>query len=196
MIHPIGRLEKPLLGLVAGGRRLPPSITEGWLGELRTSARHSNSIPLLPLGVDAFEFGLRLEANAAHPDDVLRDLGEALLALVHDELGPELEVLVDQLERGHIALGQLDALPQVLGRVRALCCLHAEVEGSLFLEDSRVLAVGQRARALVAQARDVVLVAAHRLRQRLRLEGAVVVVDHLPDHLLCVAIVQGRRAGA
>jgi hypothetical protein len=41
------RLETPLGGFVAGGRRMPPLIERLWRGELRRSARHSNIIPFL-----------------------------------------------------------------------------------------------------------------------------------------------------
>ena len=43
----------------------------------------------------AFERSTRLEAQLAHADQILRHLGEPLLALVLDYLRPVLELLVD-----------------------------------------------------------------------------------------------------
>ena len=70
-------------------------------------------------------------------------------------------------------------LPELVRRVRPLDGLQVQVQAAALLLDGRIAAVGQRARRAVAQARDVVLVAAEVLRLRLDLEGAVVVVDYL-----------------
>ena len=63
--------------------------------------------------------------------------------------------------------------------VRPLDGLHIQVAAAILLPDGGVSAVGQRAGAAVAEACDVVLVAAEVLRQRLGLETAVLVVDDL-----------------
>ena len=60
-------------------------------------------------------------------DEVLSDLGDALLAFMDREIRPILELLVDLLERGRIVGGQLDFLPEMLGRVGALDRFHVQV---------------------------------------------------------------------
>lgn len=50
------------------------------------------------------DLGLRLESELAHADEVLRDLGQALLVLVHQELGPVHEVLIDLFQSLHVLL--------------------------------------------------------------------------------------------
>lgn len=74
---------------------------------------------------------------------------------------------------------EADLLPQVFGRMSPLNRLHVQVALSVGLLDGGIPAVGERAAAAVAQPRDIVLVAAKVLCLRLRLEAAVVVVDHL-----------------
>jgi hypothetical protein len=49
-MHPIGSARDPLLGIVAGGRRLPPSITEGSDPSSR-SPRGSRAIRRTNLGL-------------------------------------------------------------------------------------------------------------------------------------------------
>ena len=67
-------------------------------------------------------------------------------------------------------------------RVRPLDGLHVQVAAAVLLPDCGVSAVGQRAGAAVAESRDIVLVAAEVLRQRLGLEAAVLVVDNLRNN--------------
>lgn len=50
------------------------------------------------LGVDGNELGLRLELELPHPDEVLVDLGEALLASVLQVLREELELFRHPLQ--------------------------------------------------------------------------------------------------
>ena len=57
-------------------------------------------------GGHGHDLGLGLERKAPHADEVLRDLGQPLLVLVHQELGPIGQVLVYLLERLGIALLQ------------------------------------------------------------------------------------------
>ena len=52
------------------------------------------------------ELGPRLELQATHAHQVLRDLGQPLLVLVHQELGPVNEVLVYLLQRLHHSAGR------------------------------------------------------------------------------------------
>ena len=67
------------------------------------------------------------------------------------EFGPEREVLVDLGQRRGVLALQPDALPHVLGGVRTLGSLDVEVAAPVVLADRGVPAVGQRARAAVAQ---------------------------------------------
>lgn len=46
-------------------------------------------------------------AELSHPDQVLVNFSEALLVAVNEVLGPELEVLVDLLQRSRVAVGEL-----------------------------------------------------------------------------------------
>ena len=57
-------------------------------------------------GGHCHDLGLGLERKAPHADEVLRDLGQPLLVLVHQELGPVGQVLIYLLERLGIALLQ------------------------------------------------------------------------------------------
>lgn len=90
-----------------------------------------------------------------------------------------------------------DFLPQLAGHMCALNGLQVKVQAAILFFDSGVAAVGQRARGAVAQASDIVLVAAEVLCLRLDLERAVVVVDDLHAQarvaLSVSAQLQGRR---
>ena len=79
-------------------------------------------------------------------------------------LGPVDQVPVDLLERLVVVARQLDALPQLVGKVRSLHRLHVQVAHALFLAHRRVLAVRQWTRGPIAQTCQVVLVAAKLLR--------------------------------
>ena len=57
-------------------------------------------------GGHSHDLGLGLERKAPHADEVLRDLGQPLLVLVHQELGPVGQVLIYLLERLGIAFLQ------------------------------------------------------------------------------------------
>ena len=52
-------------------------------------------------GGDCDDLRARLQRQLAHADQVLRDLREPLLVLVHQELGPERQVLIDLRHIGH-----------------------------------------------------------------------------------------------
>lgn len=159
-------------------------------------------LALLQLCGHGDELGADLLGHLAAADEVLRNLGQPLLVLVHQELWPEREVSVDLLQRRCIRLTQLHLLPQLARRVRPLNRLHHQVahacarararevsgrrrarrrlrERTLLLHNCSIAAVGKRARAAVAQARYVVRVAAKVLLLSLALEGAVAVVDDL-----------------
>lgn len=45
-------------------------------------------------GGKGYKLGARLGGQFAHADEELRDLGQALLVLVHQELGPVLQVVI------------------------------------------------------------------------------------------------------
>ena len=79
------------------------------------------------------------------------------------KLGPELEVLIDDLQCLLVVLGQFDLLPELVRQVRPLNGLHVEVAVALVLENSRIPRVRKRARVPVAHARQVVLVPAEGL---------------------------------
>jgi hypothetical protein len=68
--------------------------------------------------------------------------------------------------------------------VCALDRLDEEVHLPPLLLERRVLRVGERARRPQAQARQVVLVLAEVLTVHPHLEGAKVLVDHLPHNLV------------
>ena len=76
-------------------------------------AGHSRRQP----GGHGHDLGLGFEREAPHADEVLRDLGQPLLVLVHQELGPVGQVLVYLLQRLGIAPlqpapdGQLEGPP-------------------------------------------------------------------------------------
>lgn len=119
----------------------------------------------------------------AQLDEVLRDLGNALLALVDLPARPVDQVLVDLLERFRVVVRQSDLLPHVLGRMCSLDRLHVEVESALVLADGRIARIGERARCPVAETRDVVLIPTEVLRRRLDFVAAERVADHIPDLL-------------
>lgn len=64
----------------------------------------------------------------------------------------------EYMQRDKVKHAHLDFFPQVLGGVRALDGLDVQVAHAIVLADGGVARVGQRARALVAEARHVVLV--------------------------------------
>ena len=150
-------------------------------------------LALIDLAVDPDHLGLLpgqlLEPELAHADEVLVDLGQALLVAVDEVLGPVGQMLV---ELGHglgVVAAQGDALPQVLGTVRALDRLEVQADLAVLLADGGVAAVGQGAGRAVAKARDAVRVAAEVAPLGLgpadrRLERAELVVDHLPYHFV------------
>jgi hypothetical protein len=137
----------------------------------------------------------------------LCDLGEALLGLVNQEFGPELQLLADGLQRLGVVVGQFDLFPHGFGRVSALNGFDVQVKHAVVLMDGGVSTVGQRARTAVAQTGDVVLILAEILlqsserkngnmktkiremrrdkRNELDLEGAKVLVDNLPNNFVC-----------
>ena len=65
----------------------------------------------------------------------------------------------------------------------ALDGLHVQVKPAIFLKDRGVLRVCKWARRAVAQAGQIVLVAAEGLCLRLGLERAEALIDDLPDDL-------------
>ena len=81
---------------------------------------------------------------------------------MHEELGPVDELRVDLLEGFGIIGRELDALPELGGEVRALDGLDVEVEDAGFGVGAHggIAGVGEGAGLPVAEAGDVVLVAA------------------------------------
>lgn len=79
-----------------------------------------------------------------------------------EEFGPVDEPGVDLLERLAVVLAQFDLLPKLRGRVLPLDGLHVEVDGARFgiAADGGIAGVGEGAGLAVAEASDVVFVAA------------------------------------
>ena len=90
-------------------------------------------------------------------------LGQSLLALMSLELGPELQMLIEQSQSLLVVLRQANFLPELLGEVGALYCFHVEVAVAFVFEHGGVPAVGEGARVARAQTRQVVLIAAESL---------------------------------
>ena len=61
------------------------------------TAHYFSNFPTHPL-VNGNDSSLHFLLQLSHADEVLRDLREALLALVHNKLGPVQQVVVDLLE--------------------------------------------------------------------------------------------------
>lgn len=121
-----------------------------------------------------------------------------------EKLRPVDQSLIDLLQRFRIVLGQFDAFPQLGGHVCALDGFHVKVEGAGFgvRADGSIAGVGEGAGLAVTEAGNIVLVAAEVLllggsggglvrwgaeNERvdvLKLEGAELLVDHLPDNLI------------
>ena len=76
------------------------------------------------------------------------------------ELGPELEMLIQQSQCLFVILRQAHFLPELFREVGALDSLHVEEAVSLVFEHGGVPAVGQGARVARAKTCQVVLVAA------------------------------------
>jgi hypothetical protein len=114
----------------------------------------------------------------------LVNLGQTLLALVHVEVGPEREVRLDLLQGLGVVLAQPDLFPEVLGGVSALNRFYPQVANPLVLMHRGIAAVGKRAALSVTQTGDVLFVPAEVLRGRLGLEGAEMLVDDTPDHIV------------
>ena len=119
------------------------------------------SLPLLVPLVDPFHLFLRMHPaylQFSLADYHLVQLGQPLLALVALELGPVLEVLVEDGQRLLVVAGEGHLLPQLLGQVRPLDRLHVEVALAFLLEHRRVPAVSEGARVTRAKPSQVVLI--------------------------------------
>ena len=128
---------------------------------------------------------LFLELDLAQLDEVLRDLRQALLRLVHDKVGPVYELLVDLLERRRVPVREPHTLPLPPRRVCTLGRLDIQIHHALLLAHGSVPRVGEGARLPVAQTGQVVFIAAERLvRRRLDLVRAKVVPDERPHHVV------------
>ena len=129
-----------------------------------------------------------LKGELPHADEILCDFCEALLALVHAEVGPVFELLIDLSQRLVVVSRQLDLFPQVGWAVCALDRLDVQEAVAVVFVDGGILRVCKGARLAVAQARDIVLIAAEVLCiiVELRLKRAELLVDDLPDHLVAL----------
>mmetsp|Transcript_21034 Transcript_21034/g.62787 ORF Transcript_21034/g.62787 Transcript_21034/m.62787 type:complete len:286 (+) Transcript_21034:23-880(+) len=126
------------------------------------------------------------ERELAHALQVLVDARQPLLVPVLEVFREVLELLGHARERRRVVARQLDLLPEARGHVRALDGLDHQVAAPVDLPDRRVPRVRQRAGRLVAEAGDVLLVAAEVLRLHLGLEGA--------EAALALACLLARRA--
>jgi hypothetical protein len=138
-------------------------------------------------------FGLasrsHLEFNFTHSNQVLVDLGEALLVSVNQSLGKVGQMLVNLSQGATVVARQGDFFPQILGRMGALDSLDEQVDTTIIFSNSGVLAVGEWATGTIAKASDRV-----RMPAKVRLvgmglanrcfEGAKLVIDYLPDHFI------------
>lgn len=91
-------------------------------------------------------------------------LRQPLLALVPLELRPELQVLVEEGERLRVIFWQSDSFPKLFWQVSTLNRLHVEVAVALVFAHRGVTRVRERTTVSVAQASQVVLIAAEGLR--------------------------------
>ena len=92
----------------------------------------------------------------------MRQTSQPLLAFVNEEFRPVDEASVDLLQRFSVILTQLDLFPQLRGHVLPFDGLHVEVDGARFgvAADGGVAGVGEGAGLAVAEAGDVVFIAA------------------------------------
>lgn len=97
------------------------------------------------------------------------------------------EVVVNLLEGGLVVVLEADSLPGMLGHVGALGSFLVQVGDAVVLENSGVEGVGERAAASVAQATDVVLVAAEGERACFGLVCAVVIRKDVPHRVIALA---------
>ena len=110
------------------------------------------------------------------------------------------EVVINLLEGGLVVVLEADSLPGMLGHVGALGGFLVQVGDAVVLENSGVEGVGERAAASVAQATDVVLVAAEGECACFGLVCAVVIRKDVPHrvialaHLLCWVRKMGSSA--
>ena len=130
------------------------------------------------------------------------DLSQALLVSVNQIFREILQLLRHQRQCFLVVGRQLDLLPQVFGSVSSLSSLHVQVAHAVFLSDSGVARVRQRTRALDTQPSHIIHISAESsLLGHLALEGAELVVDHLPHDLVVLHVsclpekVSGRAQG-
>ena len=117
----------PLLSLPDSGGPARPLLAASQLQEAGTGwpvpamslrGHVQCQLPYVSPAGDGGQLGRGPQGEPAHPDQVLRDLGQALLVLVHQELGPVLEVLVHlQARRQSTSAAKASVLWQA-------CCLY------------------------------------------------------------------------
>jgi hypothetical protein len=123
-----------------------------------------------------------LQLALAH--EHLVQLRKPLFALVALELGPELQVLVDQREGLGVVFWELNLFPKLLGQMSTLYCLEIQVAVTLVLAYSSVARIGEGTAMAIAEACEVVVIAAESLCGGLSLESAVAIVDDLPNNVV------------
>lgn len=100
-------------------------------GFFQTSSHEGLALPdgfaPVHLLIDCYELTLFLLFQLAHADEVLCDLGKALLALVNCKLGPVQQLLVNLTQGLLIVAAQLDLLPQVTRRMCPFNGLDKEI---------------------------------------------------------------------
>lgn len=121
------------------------------------------------------------------------DLGQPLLVPVLDVFRHVHQMLVQLLERLGVIPAQIDPFPEILGAVGAFHGFYVEGDPALRFSHHGVGGVGQRAVRSVAKARYGVRVLAEVAAVPFvrvfggsdgGLEGAELVVDHLPYHFI------------
>ena len=85
---------------------------------------------------------IRLQLQLAHPNQILMDLGQALLVPMLQILGEVLQFLRDLLEGLGIICRQADFLPELCRSVSAFGRFEQEVAMSFFFADGGIPAVG------------------------------------------------------
>ena len=68
--------------------------------------------------------------------------------------------------------------------MHSLCSFHIQIADSLFFPDSGILRICQRTRPPITEPSQIVLVLTKVLRVCFHSEGTMLMVDHIPDHLV------------
>lgn len=103
------------------------------------------------------------QSQLPHADQVLRDLQQALLALLLDKPWPVDQIFIDLSQSFLQTLGEFDFLPHVAWETGPFHCFHVEEAVAIFLPHCGILTVCQGARRTATKASYVVLIPAESL---------------------------------